>query len=205
MSVGQLIKDFGKNLLAELQTVFRVIASFVSTFFTTFDDIEGDILAIRDDVVTIQANIQLEISKLRNFKFDVRWKTRVINVPIAIAQIQDLIDEIFHQVIDRLKAIEVPIGTMLQTLKTVRTATGPAPGEQPSALTKVAASVAAIENGISHVRTALDAARDVSALFIDITERIQGLDDFFLQQGNSRIRLTEKASVRVGKLHANVS
>ncbi len=201
MAVGQLIKDFGKNLLDEIKAVFSAIASFVSTFFTTFDNIEGDILAIRDDIVTIQSNVQLEIDKLRNFQFDVRWKTRVINVPIAIEQIKDLIDEIFHQVIDRLKAIEAPIAVMIQTLKTVRSATGPAPGEQPSALTKVAASVSAIENGIGHVRTALDAARDVTSLFIDITQRIEGLDDVFLQQGNTRKRVTEKASVRIGALH----
>jgi len=201
MSIGSVLKDFGKNLLAELKTVFSVIATFVSSFFTTFDNIEGDILGIRDDFVTIKSNIELEISKLKNFQFDVKWKTRVINVPIAIEQIKDLIDEIFHQVIDKLKAIEAPVETMIISLRTIKTSTGPAPGEQPSALTKVAASVSAIENGISHVRTALDAARDVTALFIDITQRIQGLDDFFLQQGNTRKRVTEKASVRIGKLH----
>ncbi len=201
MSIGSVLKDFGKNLLAELKTVLSVIGTFVSTFFTVFDNIEGDIVGIRDDFVTTRANVELEISKLRNFQFDVKWKTRVINVPIAIEQIKDLIDEIFHQVIDKLKAIEGPVETMIISLKTIKTATGPAPGEQPSGLTKVAASVRAIEGGIANVRTAMDAARDVTSLFIDITQRLEGLDDFFLQQGNSRKRVTEKSTVRIGKLH----
>lgn len=202
MNVGQLLKDFGSNLLAEFKAVLSAIGTFVTSFFTTFDNIEGDIEGIHADVLTIISNVELEMQKLKSFQFNVKWKTRVINVPIAVEQIKALIDEITHQLVDKIKEVERPIAIMIESLKANRR--DPSDANKPSALAVVTVSVTTIENGIKAVRASISSLKDVTSLFIDITDRIEGLDDFFLQQGNSRMRLTEKSTIRLGALHADV-
>jgi hypothetical protein len=149
----------------------------------------------------MKANLQVEIEKLKNFQFDVRWRTRVINVPIAIDQVRNLIDEIFHGLIDKLDQVVAPLQDLsgkIQELTRKQSATE----DQITALAKIEGGIAFVQTAIHDTRQAMDSVKDLSELFLDITNRIESGSDLFLQQGNPRVRLKGTISARVGKLHA---
>jgi len=202
MKLGQLIKDFGKNLWAELQAVFSAIGNFFSRAVVDVSGVLSDLQAMHDDWQELKANLQTEVEKLKTFEFDVRWKSRVINVPIAIDQIRDLIDEIFHQLIDKLDSIFEPLKDLageIQELGRQQTQTE----DQVTLLAKIQGGIGFVQIAIHNVREAFDAAKDVTELFLDITNRIEHGSDLFLQQGNPRVRLKKTISARSGKLHAS--
>lgn len=200
MNVGQFIKQFGQNLWAELQTVYRAIANFATKSVVDVSGVLSDLQGIHDDWQELKANLQLEIEKLKTFQFDVRWKTRVINVPIAVDQIRNLIDEIFHDLIDKLDEVLAPLKDLageIQELTRKQSATE----DQVTTLSKIEGGIAFVQIAVHNTRQAMDSVKDLSELFLDITHRIESGSDLFLQQGNPRVRLKGKISARVGKLH----
>jgi hypothetical protein len=201
VSVGQFIKQFGQNLWAELQTVYSAVANFATKSVVDVSGVLSDLQGIHDDWIEMKANLQVEIEKLKNFQFDVRWRTRVINVPIAIDQVRNLIDEIFHGLIDKLDQVVAPLQDLsgkIQELTRKQSATE----DQVTALAKIEGGIAFVQTAIHDTRQAMDSVKDLSELFLDITNRIESGSDLFLQQGNPRVRLKGTISARVGKLHA---
>jgi len=201
MNVGQFIKQFGQNLWAEIQTVYSAIASFVTKSVVDVSAVLSDLQGIHDDWEELKANLQLEVDKLKNFQFDVRWKTRVINVPIAIDQIRDLIDEIFHQLIAKVDEVLAPIKDLSGEIQELARKQSTSE-EQVTALAKVEGGIGFVQIAIHDTRQAMDSVKDLSELFLDITNRIETGSDLFLQQGNPRVRLKGTISAREGKLHA---
>lgn len=200
-TVGQFVKQFGQNLWAELQTVLSTVVNFASTSVADVSGVLSDLQGIADDWNELKLNLQVEVEKLKTFQFDVRWKTRVINVPIAIDQIRDLIDEIFHQLIDKVDSVLGPLKDLsaeIQELARQQTQSE----DQVTALAKVQGAIGFVQTAVRNTRGAMDAVKDLSELFLDITNRIETGSDLFLQQGNPRIRLKKTISARDGKLRA---
>jgi hypothetical protein len=202
MNVGRFIKQFGQNLWAELQTVLNAVGSFFSKSVVDITGVLNDLQAMHDDWQELKANLQEEVEKLKTFKFDVRWKTRVINVPIAIEQIQNLIDEIFKQLIQKLDDVFEPLKDLAGQVQEL-TRTQSASEDQVTMLAKVQGGIGFVQIAIHNTRESFDAAKDLSELFLDITNRIESGSDLFLQQGNPRVRLKKTISARTGKLHAS--
>ena len=201
MSIGGFIKQFGQNLWAEVQTVYSAIANFVSKSVVDVSGVLSDLQGIHDDWEELRANLQTEVDKLKNFQFDVRWKTRVINVPIAIDQIRNLIDEIFHQLIAKVDEVIAPLKDLsgeIQELARKQSASE----DQVTALAKIEGGIGFVQVAIHDTRQAMDSVKDLSELFLDITNRIETGSDLFLQQGNPRVRLKGTITAREGKLHA---
>jgi len=201
MKLGQFIKQFGQNLWAELQTVLNAVGSFFSKSVVDITGVLNDLQAMHDDWQELKANLQEEVEKLKTFKFDVRWKTRVINVPIAIEQIQNLIDEIFKQLVQKLDDVFEPLKDLAGQVQEL-TRTQSASEDQVTMLAKVQGGIGFVQIAIHNTRESFDAAKDISELFLDITNRIESGSDLFLQQGNPRVRLKKTISARSGKLHA---
>jgi len=201
MKLGQFIKQFGQNLWAELQTVLNAVGSFFSKSVVDITGVLNDLQAMHDDWQELKANLQEEVEKLKTFKFDVRWKTRVINVPIAIEQIQNLIDEIFKQLVQKLDDVFEPLKDLAGQVQEL-TRTQSASEDQVTMLAKVQGGIGFVQIAIHNTRESFDAAKDISELFLDITNRIETGSDLFLQQGNPRVRLKKTISARSGKLHA---
>lgn len=198
---AQFLKQFGQNIWAELQTVFSTIGSFVSKSVVDISQVLNDLQGIHDDWEELKGNLQTEVEKLKNFEFDVGWKTRVINVPIAINQIRDLIDEIFHQLTDKLDQVMTPLKDLSGQLSELTRKQSPSE-EQVTALAKVEVGIGFVQEAIKATREAMDGVKDLSELFLDITNRIETGSDLFLQQGNPRIRIKGTISAREGKINA---
>lgn len=198
--VGQFLKQFGQNLWAELQTVLSAVGSFFTKSVVDISGVLNDLQAMHDAWQELKANLVEEVEKLKTFKFDVRWKTRVINVPIAIEQIQNLIDEIFKQLIQKLDDVFEPLKDLSGQIQEL-TRTQTASEDQVTLLAKVQGGIGFVQIAIHNTRESFDAAKDISELFLDITNRIESGSDLFLQQGNPRIRLKGTISAREGKLH----
>lgn len=201
-SLGQSIKSFGSNLIDTIRTILSAIGSFISSFFDVWNVSIDDVQGIIDDVKAIKSNVELEISKLKSFQFDAKFKTRVITVPVAIDQLRDLTELIVHDTTDKLSSVVDPLRELVLVWKQSSGDVGDP--NNPNGLAKAATFLREVETTLKLVRQALDSVKDVSALFVTITDRIKNFDDLFLQQGNSRMRLTEKSTIRLGALHADV-
>jgi len=199
-TVGQFIKQFGQNLWAEIQTVYSAIANFATKSVVDVSGVLSDLQGIHDDWQELKLNLQTEVEKLKSFQFDVRWKTRVIHVPTAVDQIKNLIDEIFHQLIDKLDEVLAPLKDLTGEIQEL-TRKQSASEDQVTTLAKIEGGIAFVQTAVHNTREAMDSVKDLSELFLDITNRIETGSDLFLQQGNPRIRLKGKISARVGKLH----
>lgn len=175
-------------------------AKAIDAAFTHVQASIDNCIKIGEDWQEMKANIEEEVQKLKDFEFDVHWKTRVINVPVAITQIRDLLDEIFNQVKEKLEDVFQPLAAIKDSIKEYRDQLEEE--GHTDALAVASTTEILVTQAIENVRESMDAAKDVTELFIDITQRIQSGSDLFLQQGNPRERVTEKTSRRVGKLHS---
>lgn len=173
---------------------------------THIEDDSAQIQAIVDDWIEMRENITEEVQKLKNFEFNPAWKTRVINVPIAIEQLRDLLDEIFHQVKDKFESIFEGFRDTATAISALKTSGSVRGAGEPTGLGRVVNEAENISGYVNFAfratREAFDAAKDVTELFLDITTRIEKLEDVFLQQKNPRKRVTGSVVERVGKLHS---
>jgi hypothetical protein len=199
LSVGQLIKDFGKNLWQELKDVLSAIGSFLSSFFDTWSVSIDDFDAIVQDYSEIKANLQAEIDKIQNFKLEPHLKTRVINVPRAIDAIHDLVKEVKDALTDVTDEIIAPIHDLILVWKT-ESAQLSQSMDKPSGMARAASFLHSVETSIHQIRTAMDGAKDLTELATTITDQLNGLELLFLPQGNPRIRLKKTISARDGAL-----
>jgi len=200
-SVGDFIKEFGKNLWSELQTVLSSIGSFLSSFFNVWDVSVDDFEAIAADFNTIKTNVQTEIDKLKKLH-NPKWKTRVINVPRAMEAVHDLIETVRDDLFGRAEDCITPLHDLILVWKSEKAAIESSL-DKPNAMVRASSFLHSVETAIHQVRTAMDAAKDVTELANDITDKLNGLDLIFLQQGNPRVRLKKTISARAGKLHAS--
>jgi hypothetical protein len=193
------------NSFGEFFSNIGAVAKGAAETATHLESNQENLQAIVDDAVEMTANFKAEIQKLKDFQFNPKWKTRVINVPIAIDQLRDLLDEIFVQVKDKFVEIFQSFEDVVTTLK-IQSEQGRVVGAgEPTGFARVINKAENISNYINFAfegtRTAFDAAKDVTELFLDITDRIEKLEDVFLQQGNPRQRSDDVSVRRVGKLH----
>jgi hypothetical protein len=198
--IGQFIKDFGSALWDELKTVLSAIGSFLSSFFDVWSVSTDDLSQIHTDFTELEQNVQAEITKIKNFSFEPKWKTRVINVPKAIEAVHDIVELIRDDLFTSLKDVVDPIHELVLIYQTEK-AELQSSMDKPNGLARAASFLHAVETAIHQVRTAMDAAKDVTELGLQITDKLNGLDLLFLQQGNPRVRLKGTISARAGKLH----
>lgn len=200
-SVGQFIKQFGQNLWAELQTVLSAVGTWAAHFFDFWSETTDDVQSIVDDVHTLEENFKVEVQKLKDFEFDPKWKTRVINVPIAKEQIVEFVQEITTDLFDKVKEVIQPLTDTVHQWQADKI-TLQNQIDKPTALAVGSVKLKDIQVTIHLVAQAMHAAVELEQMFIDITDKIKGLDSVFLQQGNTRVRLKKTISARRGKLHA---
>jgi hypothetical protein len=173
--------------------------SFVNVWQVSTDDIEK----ILTDYQELRANLQVELKKLKHFSFDPKWKSRVINAPIAIDAMRDLAETVSQTLVDKVRAVIEPLHELVLVFKSEQASLqGP---DSPSKIARAVSFLHSVETALQQTAQAFDAAKDLSEMFLSLTDTIEHLDTLFLQQGNSRKTLTEKSFVRIGKLHGNKS
>ena len=182
--------------------IITAIASFIFQSFTHYNEVATDIITIVTEWRRIRENVRVEAQRLREFRFDPKWKTRVINVPIAVEQIQDLQQRIFLGWSDRINAIVEPFHELSLVLTTEAAPDPGDPQRAVSALARAQVKLGHIVVAIHQVAEAMQTVGNVVDLFDEVRSQIESFDALFLQQGNTRRVSREKASIRVGNLHS---
>jgi hypothetical protein len=162
------------GLIQEIGDLFNDILGLQNIFVKTFTD--GEILV---------ENIRAEARKLKAFKSDPKWKTRVIVVPRAIEQTHDLItsvtDEIataFHDFGNNVKNLfHDPLGTPKEP--------GQKGAEIAGVLTKVQGAIRELDGLFIALGGLVSALRKVR-------DELETFDSLFLPQGSTKTTVDVK-------------
>ena len=188
-----------------IKSILGAISRFFGSLFQAEVNIVENIGHIVDNWEQGKQDITEGIQKVKDFKFDPKWKTRVINVPAAIKQVRALYDSLFSDFKDRIQKIVEPVHSLKLIFKAESYGSGAA--DAPSRLVKSAAKLDEIATMIKEIADASDEALSFVDAFDDAITSLEELDAIFLQQGKSRKRLEQFAehspSQRIGKLHSS--
>jgi len=182
-----------KGALADAVKLFKNIL----TTFQKMTSLVGDAKHLFDTVVG-------EIDGWKNFKQDIRLKSRVVNLEEAITKTRDLIEGIpasWRAVLDLFSQIKKAVA------KDVAAEEGAALlAIETAGLSEVAAAVAILYQILSF---AVDTIADLQTIVDELRRlrlEVEKLDTIFLPQSNKRKRLKladgSSIQIRVGKLHA---
>jgi methyl-accepting chemotaxis protein len=175
--------------------------SFLGDIFNLFTNVSGiidDVDALIHDLAVLVFNIKKEIDKLKAFKFEPKWKTRVINVPAAIDKTRELVTSVADEIHTAFQTLHGNLQSII-TARQRHKAEGGDTGVAGilSLMTEIRNFVRETDNAIKSLDSFVNAIRE-------ITDELEGLDTLFLQQGNPRQRVTLSATIRTGALSHRV-
>jgi len=198
-----LSKLGGAFSLAGIRKIISDVGTLISDFTKTFTKISG----VVDSVVHLFNSVKDEIAGFKNFKQDLRFKSRVVNLELAVQKTRDLILGIpasWRAVLDLISNIKSAIAKDIAA-------------EEGAALTAVeTAGLSEVVVGLGVIYQVANTVENVISDFQTIVDEISRLrkeiekaDSIFLQQGNKRktLKLDDGSSIRVrtGKLHAGLT
>ena len=189
-----------KNLIPLLKGALADVVKLFKNITTTFQKAT----TLVGDTTHLVESVKDEIAGWKNFKQDIRLKSRVINLEEAIQKTRDLIEGIpasWRAVLDLFSQIRKAIQKDLAAeegaaLLAVETA----------GLSEVATAVAILYQILSF---ATDVIGDLQTIMDELKRlrlEVEKLDTVFLQQGNKRkyLKLADGKTIRirVGHLHS---
>lgn len=186
-----------RHLWDSIATILGAIGHFIGDFFTHADEVVDDINHMRETYIATKLNIEREIQQIRDFKFDPKWKNRVINVPAAIDQLQLLKETLFGDFRDRLETLQEPIHQLTLILHQEAAPDAGDPTHAISALSRTSVKLNHIVTMVHQLRDAFDVVCDFVDIFRQLREELSSLDAIFLQQGNLRHWTTDHLRRRV--------
>jgi len=191
--------DWIKRVLKTIGHLLVGIWHFLGQFFSGIDTIAKNAGDIETAVIELHKNLDVQVDRLKNFKFDPHWKSRVINVPIAIEQIRSFIDLVTQDWRDRIDTIRKPISGFQAVLEGFKHGNAVGGGDQEalSSLSKAEITAEAIVTFSQDLSDAFNEINEFEDLFRQVIDQIEGLDALFLQQGNSRVWETSHLRRRV--------
>jgi len=181
----------------------RKIASDVVTVIKDFTNTFKKITGVVDSVFHLIQSVKDEIAGFKNFKQDLRFKSRVVNLEQAITKTRDLILGIpatWHAVLDLFSKIKSAIA------KDVAAEEGAAIlAVETAGLSEVVVGLSVIYQVADFVETVISDFQTIVDEISRFRKEIEKLDTIFLSQSNKRktLKLDDGSSirVRVGKLH----
>jgi hypothetical protein len=184
-----------------LSSVVGALGRFFDSLFQAEIHIEDNARRIGENFNKLRLNIPVQIQRVKDFKFNPHWNTRVINVPIAIEQMRSLIEEVTQGWKERLETFSEPFHEFILIFKAEAMSAGD-PQQQVSGVSKAAVKLDEIATLVAQLATASETLVEIDSMFDDVLKFFQDLDQVFLQQGNPR-KLVRDAHprIRVGKLH----
>jgi hypothetical protein len=188
-------------MLAFLKRILYAIAGFFGSFFQAEVDVVANIQRLAANFQTGKEEITTGIEEIKQFKFDPKWRSRVINVPDAAAHLQDLYESLFGDLRDRLETLRAPIHAFVLIFKAEQL-NADDPGHAASGLARTAAKLQEVATLIAELADASDTALDFVEAFNEVIMNLESLDAIFLQQRNKRKVETLKSRIRLGKLHS---
>jgi hypothetical protein len=199
--------------LKQVFAPFGKLIDFVSHFWTSITGLGGKIRDLINLVVS-------EVNEWKNFKENIAFRTRVINVKSAIEHVQEFI----QQIADAWRAIQ----ELVQQLKSKFEVTGDPAQEAREAIDDIEKSgfrtifekfpklLKGLEKVLGFVAIILDAIESIVVAVDDLTTIVNALKTLredietggplFLKQSNTRRTVTledgTKMKIRVGSLHS---
>jgi hypothetical protein len=166
------------------------------------------ITSIAKNIRRLATSFQVEARRVKNFKIDIKWKSRVINVPRAVDNFKSLIDELTHGIHDKILTLETPFLDFAAAVHLAPPPPDPGVSRIASSFTELENFITALNILVGDIDTAIENALALGALFDRVLQDIQHLEDLFLQQHNSRKieRLADGGSIkiRVGQLETSL-
>lgn len=155
--------------------------------------------SIAADIRRLGASIQSEAKRVQDFKIDIHWKSRVINVPIAIDHIKDLIHDLSIGLKEKIQTIEKPFIDFVHDTKLISMEeVDPNISKLSRGFSELETFVSNLNNLVGNVANALQSALSLTALFDRVINDIEHLEDIFLSQKSKR----EKVSLTYYKRNA---
>src|SRR5258707_94486 len=150
------------------------------------------IASIAKDIKRLGTSLQVEVKRVQSFKIDVHWKSRVINVPIAVAHVKDLIEELTTGLRAKITTIEQPFLSFAHDLKLIaETPPDPNISRIVASVNEVQVFVTQLNILVGQVADALQASLSLTSLFDRVIQDIEHLEDIFLSQKSKRSKVTE--------------
>jgi methyl-accepting chemotaxis protein len=177
------------------------LAEAALQFLFGADNLTADrIESIAKDLKRLGASLQVEAKRVQDFKIDVHWKSRVINVPKAIKQVKQLIHDLTTGLKEKVQTIEQPFVTFAHDLKLIAE-TPPDPNVSALArgINEVQTFVTQLNILVGQVAAAIQSTLALTELFDRVLQDIQHLEDLFLQQKNKRKveKLADGGSIKI--------
>ena len=170
----------GKAALAEAALQFLFQADNL-----TLDRIE----AISKDVRRLGASLEAEAQRVKNFKIDVHWNSRVVNVPIAVNNFKELIHDLSIGLKEKVQIIEEPFISFVHDAKLIaEVPVDPQVSRIAVGLSEVEHFVASLNKLVGGIAAALQASLSLTSLFDRVIQDIQHLEDLFLSQKSKRTK-----------------
>ena len=211
-------------LLTSITTLYHNAAGLITAgnvIFAKFKELFSSLFTIIDRLTNLVKTVQSEVIAWKNFKQDIRFKSRVINLEKAVTKTKALITgavDAWHAILNLTNELKASQQTK-PIAEIEAEALSAEEGAGLAALAKVLPRLAKIGTkliefvtfAIAILETFSSTIDDVQTI-VDELQRIrleiEKLDTIFLQQDNKRkvIRLADGKSVRIrlGKLHESV-
>jgi methyl-accepting chemotaxis protein len=175
----------------------QAIAETALQLLFNADNLTADkITQIRDEFLTLAKNLDKEITRVRDFKIDIHWNSRVINVTRAVQNFKDLIHDLTSGLRDKIIEIARPFQTFAHDIKLIGETAGAAdplggPSKIATAFSEVETFVTQLNILVGEIATAVQAVNDFTELFDRVILDIEHLEDLFLSQKSKRKKVTE--------------
>jgi hypothetical protein len=166
-----------------IAAILAAIWHFLFNAFTHYDQVSQDVEDIAVTVRSIIDNVKAERARVKEFKFDPKWKTRVISVPAAVENIQELRGAVLDAFAGKMETLYQPIHEFSLIFKTEAIEQGD-PQQAVSALSKAEVKLGHLVTFIAQTKTAVHEIADFVDLFQTLRDNAEGLDVLFLPQGS---------------------
>src|SRR4029077_13158767 len=164
-------------MAAILKAILAAIGRFFGSIFSAEVNVEENVRRIVANFDKGRDEIKSGIARVKAFKFDPKWKSRVINAPDAIDHLRDLYDSAFGDFQTRLDKLRKPLHEFVILFKAERE---PDPlGNNPSGLAKAAVKIDELATLIKQLADASDTALEFIEAFDEIILNLQSLDAIF--------------------------
>ena len=119
---------------------------------------------------------------LTHFNFDVKWKTRVINIPTAAQAVDDLYHEVKDVLVADFKTAATEVSQLLDTLRHGGSLHEPGEPALPRAI-DVIGDIHAFNLRLADLIRRIG---DIARIIDEIQNAVETLEPLFLQQGNTK-------------------
>jgi len=145
------------------------------------------------DLKTLIANIQHESDRVRSFKVDIHWKSRVIHVPRAITATKKLLRDLTIGVKEKIQGLTQPFENFRAQITGEQQLheAGQSSGKLAQAFQEVENFIAGLNFLIGEFGAAVKTAQNFTDLFDQVISEIEHLDTLFLPQNSARKKTTE--------------